>query len=284
MFLLLFIFLIFLVLLLLNIRKRKKNNLESTQDIKKTRILLGLTVIFLILYIVSFSDSNDNGKSISDNSSVKTEEKTDNKDNDNKNKEEKKQSKIKTYSKKDLDSMSYEELDNIPSDEYNNMSAEILDYYYDRLFKLRPEDEKRSIENYFDEGNSDEMSVSEYKKVLNAYKTQMEIVGEDLTSLNKSLESGMITSETKDSAYNAEAMYESASGLIRTPLKDKEPPEKYKDFNDRLISMDDRYLNAFDLLNESAEANDEASMQVALDTLETITEEYVVNVKHSLVD
>lgn len=180
--------------------------------------------------------------------------------------------------------MSYEELEGISTDEYMNMSDGIRDYYYERLNKLQPEDEKNSVEESEDTTDSKEMSVSEYKKNLKAYKTQMEIVGEDLTSLNESLESGMITSETKDSAYNAKAMYESASGLIKTPLEDKEPPEKYKEFNDRLISMDDRYLEAFDLLNESAEANDEASMQVAIDTLETITEEYVVNVKYSLED
>lgn len=271
MLLLLFIFLICLVLLIINVGKRNKRKLESSND-KKSKILLGLTIIFLILFIVSLT--TDNGDSEGNN--IKTENKA------KKDKEQK--SKIKTYRKKELDAMSYEELDGISTDEYMSMSDEIRDYYYERLNKLQPEDEKNSVEESEDTTDSKKMSVSEYKKNLKAYKTQMEIVGEDLTSLNKSLESGMITSETKDSAYNAKAMYESASGLIRKPLEDKEPPEKFKDFNDRLISMDDRYLDAFDLLNESAEANDEASMQVAIDTLETITEEYVVNVKHSLVD
>lgn len=283
MFLILLLFLAFLVLSILNIRKRKKNNLNSQKETKKTRILFGITAILLLLYFVTMTDSDKS----SVNSTLSEKNNNNNKSNEKPTeKEKKKDSKEHTYTKKELASMSHEELDNIPSDEYLNMSDDIRKYYLDRLGQFAPksDEEKESQDDTEDNTSPDEMTESEYKENLNAYKTQMEIVGEDLKSLNDSLQSGIITSDTKESTYNAQAMYEAASRLIRKPLEEEEPPEKYKEFNDRLVSMDDRYLEAFELLNKSAEANDEASLQIALDTLEVITEEYVVNVKHSLVD
>ncbi|UXU71029.1 hypothetical protein MUA23_09330 [Mammaliicoccus sciuri] len=283
MFLILLLFLAFLVLSILNIRKRKKSNLNSQKETKKTRILLGITAILLLLYFVTMTDSDKSNE----NSTLSEKKNNNNKSNEKPTeKEKKKGSKEHTYTKKELSLMSHEELDNIPSDEYLNMNDDIREYYLDRLGQFAPksDEEEESQDDTEDNTSPDEMTESEYKKNLNAYKTQMEIVGEDLKSLNDSLQSGIITSDTKESTYNAQAMYEAASRLIRKPLEEEEPPENYKEFNDRLVSMDDRYLEAFELLNKSAEANDEASLQIALDTLEVITEEYVVNVKHSLVD
>lgn len=280
MFLLSFLFIIVFIISIILIIVQFFN--KEIKDLKITKQLLIVMASSFILFIITgnLADTSDEDSKASINK--------DNKDKKEKKSEKNKRDKheVKTYTKEELASMSHEELDNIPSDEYLNMSDDISEYYLDRLGQFAPksDEEEESQDDTEDNTSPDEMTESEYKKNLNAYKTQMEIVGEDLTSLNDSLQSGIITSDTKESTYNAQAMYEGASGLIRTPLEEEEPPEKYKEFNDRLVSMDDRYLEAFELLNESAEANDEASLQVALDTLEVITEEYVVNVKHSLVD